>query len=230
MTTAEYNGLHIIRDGETPADWKNRIWDRLMHFRSNKYYSCGEADCFYANKTLTIGGHTYVTPCGIAICYSCDQLVYLGIGRLTMGERLVYDGLVGQFKTEKFRYINFHGAHWSMYQHWATACTGNDYRKIDFKDYMEIKQRISPYEWASCHQYFNPSANHFGKFRRLEPYTVFTNGAVKSKFGLWVELKLYSYVLWLENITRRIKRIRQKWVIYHTLELNKPRSLTTPHL
>jgi hypothetical protein len=159
----EYCSLHLIRDGETPADWKNRIWDRLMKYRNGKGYGCGEKNCFYAYKLVTIGGHIYANECGIAICYSCDQLVYLGIGRLSMGERLVYDGLVGQFKTEKFRDISFHGAHFGMFQHWATTCTGNSFRKINFEDYIEIKRLTTSDEWISSHQYYD-SSDQFGKF------------------------------------------------------------------
>ena len=67
------------------------------------------------------------------ICYSCNQLVYLGIESLLIGERRVYDGLKGKFIIEKFRYISFNGKHWSIYQHWAIACTGNKFYKLNFK-------------------------------------------------------------------------------------------------
>ena len=81
---------------------------------------------------------------------------------------------------------------------------------MNFKDFMEIKQLISSDKWASFHQYYDSSANQFGKFQRREPYTIIDNEYIKSKFGIWVENKLYSYVLWLENVTRRIGCIRQK--------------------
>ena len=75
-------------------------------------------------------------------CHIFNKLVYLEIEHLSIGERYVYDGLEGKFKTEKFRYISFNGAHWGMYQHWATACTGNKFCKLNFEEYMEMKQRI----------------------------------------------------------------------------------------
>src|SRR3954451_2191862 len=90
-----------------------------------------------------------------------------------------------------------------MYQHWATACTGNKFRKLNFKEYMEIKQLIPLDQWMSCHQIIQ-----FGKFRRRNPYTVLT--CIKNKFGIYADNKLYSYALWLENVSRRIGRIRQK--------------------
>ena len=40
----EYIGLHLIKDGETPSEWKNRIWNRLMYFRNKKYNTYSEKD------------------------------------------------------------------------------------------------------------------------------------------------------------------------------------------
>ena len=45
-----YIGMRFIMDDETPSEWRNRIWDRLMYFRNKKYYTFGEKDCFYARK------------------------------------------------------------------------------------------------------------------------------------------------------------------------------------
>jgi hypothetical protein len=51
----------------------------------------------------------------------------------------------------------------------------------------------------------------FGKFRRRDPYTIiFDNNYIKDKFGTSAGDKLYSYALWLENVSRRIRHIRQK--------------------
>ena len=96
--------MHHIMDGETSSEWRNRIWDRLMYFQNNKYYTYGEKDCFYADKRKTYldDGQTYSLKCGMAICYSCNQVVYLGIQSLSIGERCIYDGLKGKFKTKKF--------------------------------------------------------------------------------------------------------------------------------
>src|SRR5215216_4209104 len=51
----------------------------------------------------------------------------------------------------------------------------------------------------------------FGKFKRRNPYTVITdNNYILNKFGIYADNKLYSYALWLENVSKRISRIRQK--------------------
>ena len=73
-----------------------------------------------------------------------------------------------------------------------------------------MKQRIPLDKWMSFHQY-DLEINQFGKFRRVEPYTIITdNNYILNKFGIYADKKLYSYALWLENVTRRIRRIRQK--------------------
>ena len=208
----EYIGLHYIMDGETPSEWRNRIWDRLMYFRNKKYYTYSEKDYFCARKALPylIDGQKFFPYCGMAICYSCNELIYLGIEHLSVGVRCVYDGLEGKFITERFRDISFNGVHWGMYQHWATACSGNKFCKLNFKEYMEMKQRIPLDKWMSFHQY-DLQINQFGKFRRREPYTsIIDNNYILKKFGIYAEGKLYSYALWLENVSRKIRRIRQK--------------------
>ncbi|GES78257.1 hypothetical protein GLOIN_2v1471114 [Rhizophagus clarus] len=147
----------------------------------------------------------------MAICYSCNELIYLGIEHLSVGVRCVYNALEGKFITEKFRdIISFNGTHWGMYQHWATACTGNRFCKLNFKKYMEMKQRVPLDKWMSFHQY-DLQINQFGKFRRRGPYTsIIDNNYILENFGIYAEEKLYSYALWLENVSRRIRRIRQR--------------------
>jgi hypothetical protein len=82
--------------------------------------------------------------------------------------------LEGKFITERFRNISFIGAHWGIYQHWATACTGNKFCKLNFEEYMEIKQLIPFGKWMAFHQY-DLQMNQFGKFRHREPYTIITD-------------------------------------------------------
>ncbi|GET02974.1 hypothetical protein GLOIN_2v1736264 [Rhizophagus clarus] len=208
----EYIGMRCIFDTETPSEWRNRIWDRLMYFRNKKYYTFGEKDCFYARKASShlVDGQKIYPFYGMAICYSCNELIYLGIEHLSVGVRCVYNALEGKFITEKFRDISFNRTHWGMYQHWATACTGNRFCKLNFKEYMEMKQRIPLDKWMSFHQY-DLQINQFGKFRRRGPYTsIIDNNYILENFGIYAEEKLYSYALWLENVSRRIRRIRQR--------------------
>ena len=112
--------------------------------------------------------------------------------------------------TEKFREVTFNGVHFGMYQHWATACTGNMYRNLDFKGYMEMSQLFSSDKWMAFHNYaLQLKERAFGKFRNREPY-IDINDDLKNKFGTFPHDKLYKYLLWLENVTRRIRHIRQK--------------------
>ena len=77
----------------------------------------------------------------------------------------------------------------------ATACTGNRFCKLNFKEYMEIKQRIPLDKWMSFHRY-DLQINQFGKFRRREPYTIIIdNNYILNKFGIYADNKLYSYAL-----------------------------------
>jgi len=99
----EYIMMHYIKDGETPTEWKNRIWDRLTYFRRNNIHMYGKEDCFYAYKASPhlVDGQEYFKPCGMAICFSCNQLVYLGIHTLSISERWEYNGLEGKYMTTK---------------------------------------------------------------------------------------------------------------------------------
>ncbi|CAI2194931.1 3408_t:CDS:2, partial [Funneliformis geosporum] len=103
----EYIGLRYIMDGETP-----------------------KKDYFCARKALPylVDGQKLFPKCGMAICYSCNKVVYPGIEHLSVGERSVYNGL--------------------------EACTGNKFCKVNFEEYMELKQLIPLDKWTSFHQYY----------------------------------------------------------------------------
>src|SRR3954470_9560385 len=89
---SEYCVMHCIKDGETPTEWMNRIWERLNYFRSIKYYVYSEEECFYATKVAkdNLAQNKFSPYCGIAICFSCNQLVYTGICYMEEGEKCVY--------------------------------------------------------------------------------------------------------------------------------------------
>src|SRR4051794_31680394 len=82
----EYIGLHYIINGETLSEWRNRIWDCLMYFQNKKYYTYGEKNHFCARKALSylVDGQKLFLKCEMAICYSCNKVVYLGIGHLSV--------------------------------------------------------------------------------------------------------------------------------------------------
>ncbi|CAG8601108.1 1945_t:CDS:2, partial [Dentiscutata heterogama] len=68
----------------------------------------------------SIEGFSYciAVKVNIAICYSCDQFVYVD-------KRVRYE-LYHNYKIEKY---------------WCTNCTGNRHCDICFKEYMKLKQK-----------------------------------------------------------------------------------------
>lgn len=86
---------------------------------------------------------------------------------------------------------------------------------------MEIKQLISPDKWNGFHQDYLQMKNQFGKFRCRGTYTFISdNDYIKNKFGIFADIKLYTYVLWLENVTRRIRHIRQERALLNSQRQN----------
>lgn len=83
-----------------------------MYFWNKKYYIYSEKDYFCTHKALSVDGQKLFLKCRIAICYSCNKVVYLKIEHLSIGERSVYNGLEGKFITERFRNISFNGEYW----------------------------------------------------------------------------------------------------------------------
>ncbi|KAG9295323.1 hypothetical protein G9A89_021254 [Geosiphon pyriformis] len=87
-------------------------------------------------KYLYEGDLGHAEGVSIAICYSCNKLVYSKIG--------------SGYECE-FRHF--------MNEHWTTNCTGNDYCDISYKDYMELKNKPeaeltnSFYEKEAIHRY-----------------------------------------------------------------------------
>lgn len=63
--------MPLIHEGETPSDWKYRIWDRLMHYRKSDRLQCSLKREMIARKMLSKYGYSEE-----AICYSCNQLIY----------------------------------------------------------------------------------------------------------------------------------------------------------
>ncbi|CAI2166169.1 3921_t:CDS:2 [Funneliformis geosporum] len=187
----EYVGLHHIKTNETPAEWKERIWKRLEYFRKQRFHVYFEEHAFYGSKLKIIDGSTIYQECGIAICFSCDQLVYLGFRR-------------------KKEYIDFREACQGMCQHWATHCTGNSFNTLNFSDCMEIQKRISHEEWKMVYNNILNVTKEYNKFkfRREIPYILICdNEFIRNEYGIFAGDILYRYLLWLENAKRRIKRI-----------------------
>jgi hypothetical protein len=117
---SEYYKLAVIKPGETPLDWKERIWERLMYFKNNNKLN-GPRNCYLIARKMV--GYNVYTPGGraektnIAICFSCEQLVYIKLGA---------------------KYPWYYDC--QIEDHWL-KCKGNEFSTISFEKYMEIKHK-----------------------------------------------------------------------------------------
>lgn len=73
-----------IHDNETPSEWMIRIWEHLIYFRENNLFPSESKKYLEARKLIRywseVNGFyiSYAPEIGIAICFSCNQLVYIG--------------------------------------------------------------------------------------------------------------------------------------------------------
>ncbi|CAG8654038.1 1987_t:CDS:1 [Paraglomus occultum] len=118
----EYCRMPQVRTNETPGEWKERIWERLMYFRENGLLPSQSKKYIEARKLIRFpDGSSYAPAIGIAICFSCDRLVYTGQRKKNIG--------------------NYN--HIGMEKHWKISCTGNKYCKLKYEDYLKIKHKPS---------------------------------------------------------------------------------------
>ncbi|RHZ84136.1 hypothetical protein Glove_85g35 [Diversispora epigaea] len=121
----EYVKMVQILKGETPSEWMNRIWPRLRHFRKNDLLPTQSKKYLEARKLIELwnkyrGNYdSYAPEIGIAICFSCDRLVYTGERTKNIG--------------------NYN--HIGMERHWASHCTGNTFCGVNYDEYLKIKQK-----------------------------------------------------------------------------------------
>ncbi|RHZ58777.1 hypothetical protein Glove_368g54 [Diversispora epigaea] len=116
----EYVCMGNVRDSETPTEWMDRIWPRLQYFRENNLLPTESKKYLEARKSVlvpTLG--TYAPAIGLAICFSCDQLIYNGD------------------QTAKMSGCNYIG----MVRHWKFSCSGNKYCGVNHDEYLKIKQK-----------------------------------------------------------------------------------------
>ncbi|CAG8733540.1 19242_t:CDS:2, partial [Racocetra persica] len=73
----------VIYKGETPSDWKIRIWNQLTNYKNNNRLTDDKKQYLIARKIkyLWKGDLSYAVDVSIAICHSCNELVYSKIGR-----------------------------------------------------------------------------------------------------------------------------------------------------
>nr|CAG8638659.1 14639_t:CDS:1 [Entrophospora candida] len=124
----------VIRKGKTPSDWIKQIWDQLMNYKNNNCLTDDKKRYLIARKMkyLWEGDLGHAVGVSIAICHSCNNLIYSRIGS-------GYECGFPHF----------------MDKHWSTNCTGNAYCDISHKDYMELKSRSE-----ASNSYFEKDAIH----------------------------------------------------------------------
>jgi hypothetical protein len=124
----EYCNMPQIRDNETPSEWMKRIWERLTYFRENNLLPNESKKYLEARKLIRLpNSGSYAPEIGIAICFSCDQLVYTGKRKKNIG--------------------NYN--HIGMERHWKFSCTGNKYCGVTYNEYLlKVKKKsISGYNY-----------------------------------------------------------------------------------
>ena len=115
----EYCNMSQIRNNETPSEWMKRIWERLIYFRENNLFPSESNKYLEARRLIRLpNSGSYAPEIGIAICFSCDQLVYTGQRKKNIG--------------------NYN--HIGMERHWKFSCTGNKYCGVNYEEYLKIKQ------------------------------------------------------------------------------------------
>ncbi|RHZ82173.1 hypothetical protein Glove_113g66 [Diversispora epigaea] len=109
----EYIKMLQVRTDETPKN-------DLLPYNSKKYLETRKL--IYVSRFHT----RYAPVIGIAICFSCDQLIYTG-------QRTKNIGNYNNIKMERY---------------WATHCTGNTFCGVSYDEYLKIKQKsISEYNF-----------------------------------------------------------------------------------
>ncbi|CAG8792631.1 4622_t:CDS:1, partial [Gigaspora margarita] len=112
---SEYVEMPQVRTNETPSEWMKRIWERLTYFRENDLLPNESKKYLEARRLIRLlNGSSYAPEIGIAICFSCDQLVYTGQRTKNTG--------------------NYN--HIGMERHWKFLCTGNKYCGVSYDEYL----------------------------------------------------------------------------------------------
>ncbi|CAG8855557.1 7591_t:CDS:1, partial [Gigaspora margarita] len=74
---SEYVKMPQVHANETPSKWMKRIWLRLQYFRKNDLLPIESKKYLKARRLIRLlNGGSYASEIRIAICFSCNQLVY----------------------------------------------------------------------------------------------------------------------------------------------------------
>ncbi|CAG8856781.1 40621_t:CDS:1, partial [Gigaspora margarita] len=133
----EYLKMGNVSSNETPTEWINRIWSRLQYFKENDLLSTNSKKYLKARKLIIywskVNGFykSYAPEIGIAICFSCNQLVYTGKRTKNIG--------------------NYN--HIGMERHWATHCTGNSFCNVSYDEYLLRVEQKAIYGYNYNNEY-----------------------------------------------------------------------------
>ncbi|CAG8773490.1 10279_t:CDS:1 [Gigaspora margarita] len=124
----EYCNISQIHDNKTPSKWMKQIWECLTYFRKNNLLPNKSKIYFEARRLIRLlNSSSYASEIGIAICFSCDQLVYTGQKKKNIGN---------------YNYIGIE-------RHWKFLCTSNKYCGVSYDEYLlKVKKKsISGYNY-----------------------------------------------------------------------------------
>ncbi|RHZ71752.1 hypothetical protein Glove_253g30 [Diversispora epigaea] len=119
----EYVKMPQVHNNETPSEWMNRIWLCLQYFRENDLLPTQSKKYLEPRKNIcNVSGFntSYAPEIGIAICFSCNQLVYTGQQTKNIG--------------------NYN--HIGMERHWASHCSGNSFCGVSYNEYLKIEKKF----------------------------------------------------------------------------------------
>ncbi|CAG8854346.1 38109_t:CDS:2, partial [Gigaspora margarita] len=108
--------------------WIKWIWERLTYFRENDLLSIENKKYLEARRLIRLpNSSSYTSEIGMAICFSCNQLVYIGQRKKNIG--------------------NYN--HIGIERHWKFSCTGNKYCDVSYEEYLQKieKKSISGYDY-----------------------------------------------------------------------------------
>jgi len=180
-----------VRTNETPRKWKQRIWFRLQYFRENDLLPIESKKYFNARKLIRLqDGTSYAPTIGIAICLSCNELVYTGKNIKTMEN------------------------------HWKSACTGNKYCELRYEYILKIKHKPESDHtfdnMRALHYYELWIANAIKRLKRARDVGKKIQACIKiqRKFVEWVYRpdgfnvrKLALHYACLQNIRAEMRQI-----------------------
>ena len=195
----EYCQMPQVRTNETPGKWKERIWERLMYFRENALLPSQSKKYLEARKLIRFpDGSSYAPEIGIAICFSCDRLVYTGQRKKNIG--------------------NYN--HIGMEKHWKFSCTGNKYCGVNYEEYLKIRQKSnSGYDYDNkyaLHRYELWECNAIRRLKRAREIGKRIQACIKiqRKIVEWIyrpdgfnAQKLALHYACLQNIRTEIRQI-----------------------